>query len=233
MSWYYAENNQRLGPIDENVFLTLVREGRITSGTLIWRPGMPNWVAYSELPHPTEIASPGDAVCAECGRPFSLDEMVSYEGRFICAQCKPLFFQKVKEGAILPATRIYAGFWIRFVAAFLDGIILNVFNFLVGNVLELVGVSSAVIGLFVTLGSFLLYQIFFVGRWNATPGKMALKLKVIRSDGSSVGYGLAAGRCFSWMLSWLILCIGFIIAGFDEEKRALHDRICDTRVVRE
>jgi uncharacterized RDD family membrane protein YckC len=62
---------------------------------------------------------------------------------------------------------------------------------------------------------------------------MALKLRVVRADGSPVGYGLAAGRYLSKILSALILLIGYIMAAFDEQKRALHDRICDTRVVRE
>jgi uncharacterized RDD family membrane protein YckC len=39
------------------------------------------------------------------------------------------------------------------------------------------------------------------------------------------------GRYFSEMLSGMIMMIGYIMAGFDDEKRALHDRICNTRVV--
>jgi hypothetical protein len=34
------------------------------------------------------------------------------------------------------------------------------------------------------------------------------------------------------MLSAFTLTIGYIMAGIDEQKRALHDRICNTRVVR-
>jgi uncharacterized RDD family membrane protein YckC len=34
------------------------------------------------------------------------------------------------------------------------------------------------------------------------------------------------------MLSAIILMIGYIMAGFDEQKRALHDILCDTRVIR-
>jgi uncharacterized RDD family membrane protein YckC len=33
------------------------------------------------------------------------------------------------------------------------------------------------------------------------------------------------------MLSAMILYIGYIMAGFDSQKRALHDMICDTRVI--
>jgi len=43
--------------------------------------------------------------------------------------------------------------------------------------------------------------------------------------------GQAVGRYLAYLLNSFTLLIGFIIAGFDTEKRALHDRICDTRVV--
>jgi uncharacterized RDD family membrane protein YckC len=76
------------------------------------------------------------------------------------------------------------------------------------------------------------YGIFFLGRFAATPGKMAIGAKVVREDGSRIGYGLATGRVFAEMISGLILLIGYIMAAFDEEKRTLHDRICSTRVVR-
>jgi uncharacterized RDD family membrane protein YckC len=70
-----------------------------------------------------------------------------------------------------------------------------------------------------------------VGKFAATPGKMACGLKVIMSDGSQVTYWRALGRHFAKVLSVLILYIGYIMVAFDEEKRGLHDRICDTRVI--
>jgi len=76
------------------------------------------------------------------------------------------------------------------------------------------------------------YEVFFVGRYGATPGKMACHLKIVMPDGSPVTYARALARYFASILSWITLMIGFIIAGFDAEKRALHDHICNTRVVR-
>ena len=61
---------------------------------------------------------------------------------------------------------------------------------------------------------------------------MACGLKVIRPDGEEITYGRACGRFFADILSYVILFIGYIMVAFDEEKRALHDRICDTRVVK-
>ena len=61
---------------------------------------------------------------------------------------------------------------------------------------------------------------------------MALGLKVVRPNGMPVDLPRAFGRYFAKMLSAIILFIGYIMAGFDAEKRALHDMICDTRVVK-
>jgi uncharacterized RDD family membrane protein YckC len=76
------------------------------------------------------------------------------------------------------------------------------------------------------------YETFFMAKMAATPGKMAVGLKVIRPDGSPVSVGRAAGRYFAKILSTIILLIGYIMAGFDSQKRALHDMICDTRVIK-
>jgi uncharacterized RDD family membrane protein YckC len=39
------------------------------------------------------------------------------------------------------------------------------------------------------------------------------------------------GRHFAKILSGIILYIGYLMAFWDDEKRALHDRICSTRVI--
>ncbi len=75
------------------------------------------------------------------------------------------------------------------------------------------------------------YQIFFLGKYGATPGKMACSIKVVTADGGRIGYGRATGRFFSELLSGIICYIGYIIVAFDGQKRALHDHICNTRVV--
>ena len=74
------------------------------------------------------------------------------------------------------------------------------------------------------------YTTYFLGEYSATPGKMACGLKVVRPDGEKISYGRAFGRFFAEFLSSIISGIGYLMVAFDGEKRALHDRICDTRV---
>ena len=77
------------------------------------------------------------------------------------------------------------------------------------------------------------YFIVLEGRSGQTLGKKALNLRVVTPDGDRIGYIKAFVRYVGKVVSWIILGIGFIMAAFDGEKRALHDRMCETRVVRE
>jgi len=238
MEWHYTENGQQAGPVSEADFNSLVQAGRISAQTLVWRAGMENWKPYGEIQTPVAPVSRATMKCVECGKEFSTNDMIQYQNSWICAACKPVFFQRVKEGALIPGTLVYAGFWIRFGAKFLDGLIQQVVGFVIGLIWGGIVSTSNGHTLMASLGGAFLgiifgaaYNTLFIGRFGATPGKMACKLKVIRPDGSSVSYMRALGRHFAEMLSTLFLLIGYIMAAFDVEKRALHDRICDTRVV--
>jgi len=178
--------------------------------------------------------------CSECGQPWPPDDLARFGGRLICANCKINYAQKLREGVASAATFTYAGFWIRFAAVLLDGIIL----FVAGVVVQLLFAPMTRSGrldlMLMALGFEYLIQMaigatyegLFISRMGATPGKMALDLKVVRPDGGPISLGRAVGRYFAKIVSGIILMIGYIMAGFDSEKRALHDMMCDTRVIK-
>jgi uncharacterized RDD family membrane protein YckC len=76
------------------------------------------------------------------------------------------------------------------------------------------------------------YEAGMIANYGATFGKMALGLKVVRADGTKLDLGVSVGRYFAKILSAIILMIGYLMAFWDPEKRALHDRLCETRVIR-
>jgi uncharacterized RDD family membrane protein YckC len=179
------------------------------------------------------VGIPLENICSQCGLVFRKDELIKFGDSLVCAGCKPMYVQRLREGVIPAGEMVYGGFWIRFGAKFIDGIIVGIAGFLLGLLGGFVG--GRVAPLIANLAAWVLniaYVIYFLGKYSATPGKMACGLKVVRPDGEAISYGRACGRFFAEFLSSLILGIGYIIAAFDKEKRSLHDRICDTRVVK-
>jgi uncharacterized protein DUF4339 len=90
-----------MGPIAQEQFDGLVRAGTITPDTLVWREGMSQWQPYGttlKTPRPSVVVPAGSVTCSECGNVFAQDEAVSYGGAWVCAACKPVFLQRIKEG---------------------------------------------------------------------------------------------------------------------------------------
>jgi uncharacterized RDD family membrane protein YckC len=134
----------------------------------------------------------------------------------------PVDIQQAAEAG----ARRYAGFWIRALAMLIDGIILNIVGAILGKIL------GPNVGGILSLGINVAYFIYFIGSSGQTPGKMVCGIKVINADGSDLNFQKAFLRWLGYIISTLTIFIGYIMAAFDEpEKRALHDRIFDTRVI--
>jgi uncharacterized RDD family membrane protein YckC len=209
MKWYYADAGKQVGPIEDDFFEGLVASGKVGDDTLVWHEGMESW-------------QPLRAVRG-----------------FVTAVAAPI---------AAPAAPVrYAGFWIRFIARMIDAVLLGVVNVLIriplaimlglgtgrgrGLIFLPAVMSLIAVSVIISLAVGVVYEVYFVSTRGGTLGKLALGLKIVRADGSPVPAGLAMGRYFAQWLSGAILMIGYIMAGFDPEKRALHDRICETRVV--
>jgi uncharacterized RDD family membrane protein YckC len=187
--------------------------------------------------------------CAQCGRTFGQSDLVPIAGNWVCGDCKAAFLSRIVAGGPAAASSLrYAGVGIRFGARFIDGLVFIV-PFVIFAILVLPNVlrtaaanrTPAVNGTFVlaALVFSLFYEVLMLRYWGATLGKMACGLKVVRSDGSSLGWGVSFGRFFMYnvvisavpFVNWILLITTAIMAGTDEQKRGLHDRVCDTRVV--
>lgn len=104
MQWHYAAEGQQLGPVSDAELDALLREGKINSSTLVWREGMPDWQPLSSArPGPASPPPPQSSAtkCAECGRSFPPDQLLTLNRMSICAECKPIFLQRLKEGGAL------------------------------------------------------------------------------------------------------------------------------------
>ena len=145
----------------------------------------------------------------------------------------------------------YAGFWKRFVAAIIDSLILGVVEFMI--FIPFLGVlglgivahpEEADMGFLVALFSAYLFAVLaaIIAGWlyyalmessakQATLGKMAISIKVTDMAGNRISFGRATGRYFGRYVSALIMYIGFFMAGFTQQKQALHDIMAGCLVV--
>lgn len=121
----------------------------------------------------------------------------------------------------------YAGFWRRFAAYAIDSLLLSVLtagaHFLLHNTL-------ALLGIFLVL-SWLYFALLEASPKQATLGKMALGILVTDMEGERISFGAATKRFFGKFISGVTFCIGFLMAGFTENKQALHDLIGGTLVL--
>jgi hypothetical protein len=111
MDWYYAVGGEQKGPVGEEAFQDLLRQGIVTPQTLVWREGMANWQSYGSGTPPTMpgAVTGGGVVCAGCRGIYPGSEVVSLAGGLYCAACKPLALQRLREGesstSVAEATR--------------------------------------------------------------------------------------------------------------------------------
>ena len=239
MNWFYALNGQQSGPVSEADFEQLIAAGTLRADTLVWKEGMANWQPLSALrPVAANLTAPAASQFAPPAQPIYAP-VTNVPGSFAAGS------------APVPGVR-YGGFWIRFVARVIDSLIQAViggiaripfglgFMGLMSNSSSGLDAASGLAMLMPMIGLSVVisvavgaaYEGYFLSTRGATPGKMAMGLRVVRADGQPISFGLAVGRFFASWVSGAILLIGYIMAAFDLEKRALHDHICGTRVIR-
>jgi uncharacterized RDD family membrane protein YckC len=197
--------------------------------------------------------------CSKCGANVA-------DGAAFCAACG----QSVPGVGVVPAATyvntgvvarpqvVYAGFWLRFVAVIIDGIVTGAVGAIVWiPLMGAMGLSGllrggygpdggamrpadmlpvmSVVFRFILISAvlkWLYYALLESSSWQATLGKMALGLQVTDLEGRRISFGRASGRFFGKIISAMILYVGFMMAGFTEKRQALHDMMAGTLVTR-
>lgn len=117
----------------------------------------------------------------------------------------------------------YAGFWVRFAAAFIDGIIIGI-----GPGMLIKGAGGNVVSFIVGLG----YSVWMLSTYQQTIGMMVLKIKISKENGAKLTYQDAVLRYFASFLSGAVLLIGYLWMIWDKKKQTWHDKIAKTIVVK-
>jgi uncharacterized RDD family membrane protein YckC len=135
------------------------------------------------------------------------------------------------------AGRAYGGFWRRGIAAAIDWLLIGVVvSFSIGYHGQLAPPHSTVkVVVYYTLAVLAVWLYFAAmeaSPWQATLGKLAVGVRVTTLDGRRIGFGRATARLLAKLLSLALLGFGFVLAGVDASKQALHDKVAGTLVVR-
>jgi uncharacterized RDD family membrane protein YckC len=185
----------------------------------------------------------GAQFCSRCGTPTS-PTPVPFSPNVASYSAPATSYQVVAPVAGVG----YGGFWIRVVAAIVDGIILRVVVAPVGMIFGGLGLAGGMmrgvprIGLSLLGGGVTIIVLIF-GSWlyeafmesssyQATLGKMIFGMKVTDLNGNRISFERATGRYFAKWLSSMFLCIGYIMVGLTERKQGLHDLLAGTLVRR-
>ena len=255
MQWYYAIDDQRLGPVSHEEFEQLVQSGKVTTDSLIWRKGMDQWKTLGEVQVrdpalfsvPPPLPGAVEPVEAEVESEAEIAPPVRRAPRLEAEEDKPK----------APEVLLHAGFWRRAGAHLVDlalwWVVWQIFTGILGAVYfpEAVAIAQKgpgyqakpdeimvllrFFGVALVIGVIwaIIYDAIFILRFGATPGKLLFGLRVVSAAGNPLGFAQIAGRCLAKGLAGLpTLGIGYLIVAFDDEKRGLHDFFAQTRVVK-
>ena len=205
--------------------------------------------------------SPTTAFCSTCGQAISGLARAPVPSLSPIPSLSPVDPNQYAPVVQAPATYsgvAYAGFWLRFVAYIIDGVVSGIlFVVLLIPLFILTGAGAALgrissgedisdeAGAFLAFGfifgllsitvgvRWLYYALSESSTWQATLGKKMLNLTVTDMAGQPISFARASGRYFSKFITNLIpFAIGYILAGFTEKRQALHDMIASCLVLR-
>jgi uncharacterized RDD family membrane protein YckC len=208
-------DGEEYGPAPLAELKNWIRDGRVAAMTKVWRSDLSIWSPADRYTELLEDLARLDAAAA--------------------------------AGRTLPP----AGFWARLAAYIIDMVLLSILFLLIWMPLAQSQhwqmpqfpqtVTDASVAQYredlvknnvvlVFYAVFLVYSVFFNGRYGATVGKMAIRARITLLDGSPIGYNRALLR---WMAARVsdFLFFGYVLIGLRRDKRGLHDLLAGTKVV--
>ncbi|KRA46268.1 RDD family protein [Pseudoxanthomonas sp. Root630] len=245
--WYYADaGGQRQGPFTAEELAAHARNGRLTTESLVWRDGLDDWKPFGSLA--SELDVPVDAL------PRVEPAIEEAPGQAHVPYAPPTAELTSAHALVIGGHVVQAGLWKRFAAAFIDNFVTTAISYAL--IIPLMLVGAGVIGaggdnplatgagmatIFAMYPILILAPCVYFG-WmqsssmQASLGKLAVGIKVVRTRGDRAGFWRNFLRSLAYVLFSALTCglgvlISALMVAFTERKQALHDMICDTLVV--
>lgn len=117
---------------------------------------------------------------------------------------------------------VYVGFWKRFLASFIDGVILVIPNLAFNYAVPYAGAF---------LFGFLYYPLFNSSPLQATPGKAIMGIAVVDESGNTLTLKAAIIRHACTFLSAVFLCAGYFMSLFTAKRQTFHDMVAQSVVI--
>lgn len=232
--WYYSADGVEQHAISLEALKTMLAAGSLPWTALVWTDGLEEWTQARNV---AALAATRPPIVTSAPS-YQVPPVVTAAAAY---QAPPQVFSSYIS---------YAGFTKRFFAAFIDGFVLLILNFVVevcvgmclgfshtagGGTMDTLDVSGVESSPLLFIAGILVSWFYFAGMESsakqATLGKQALGIIVTDSQGHAVSFGRASVRHFSKILSFVVLMVGFLMAGLTERKQALHDMVADCLVV--
>jgi uncharacterized RDD family membrane protein YckC len=125
-----------------------------------------------------------------------------------------------------PSRLARAGWWRRFGAWLLDGIVVGLVTGILSGVLHGVGSS---LGVIVSIAYFVFFE---GGPQGAGAGKQAMRIRVVDArTNAPIGYRRAFVRWVGRILSALVFLLGYFWMLWDADNQCWHDKLADDVVV--
>jgi uncharacterized RDD family membrane protein YckC len=256
-NWYYADAlRQRQGPVASEALVQRFQRGELRLDTLVWREGLDQWQPLRDFSQALGLHEPPRETFLDAGSrdaPAEPGAAVSATPVQDSPYAPPAATLSSDEAFYAGGEVVQAGFWKRTAAYCIDAVVVSIAAQIVQMVLmaAFFGMNLGTLASspetmfsstsgFVFLALIYLFPMLLLGGYfatfhassrQATLGKMAVGIKVVRGDGRRITLGRGIGRFFAFILSALILYIGYLMAAFTERKQGLHDMLCDTLVV--
>ena len=101
MEWYYADGQEKRGPLSEAEIQALTASGRIQPATLVWNASFTQWKPAQE----TGFFAGAESTTQTClitGKIFPVAQMIKTQHGWVSAEGKDRYYQSLRENVPIP-----------------------------------------------------------------------------------------------------------------------------------
>lgn len=234
--YFIIKNEEQKGPFNLNEII----EMNLSEDTLIWKKELKDWIQLKDLPEYNKNVPPPIPKTEQPKIQVNIEDI---KDNYVGLTNKDEITDSVSNIESITTNNENAGFLLRLAAFFIDFAFMFFLTSFIWAFLQLpipLNSKSLFSGSFLVfknplgiLFGWFFYALFESSKFQATPGKAILGLKVTDDKFEKIGFGQASGRFFGKILSGLILGIGYIMIAFTKNKQGLHDQMAHTFVLKE